>query len=341
MKHSSLIKIYSAIGLIACLIILAAVAHAVTTVNLNYPSFASSSGLADFVNKLYNWSLGIAGTLAVVMIVYGGIKYIVSAGNVGQQSDAKSIITNAIWGIVLLAGAYLILFTINPQLVNLSANEPGLTPIPAATSTTLNPVVSDRISDANKLIPRAAGSAGDCGPDRGKTGPTGVLFDVKNGNLPMVCSNGCTASGGCSPGGGGNINLNINMLDGLVGFFDCINGEQALVSCLGNSDILKSPPFKQLADGGSSMVYISSLTGGSHAANSRHYQGKAADLVVRSSDSSMWDAAVSILHEKFGADAWCENPNQSISEQRTSGDCEKNIFSGSNLVSGAHIHAQW
>lgn len=86
-------------------------------VTLTYPPFASAGSPAAFVSQLYNYALGIAGTLAIMMIVYGGIKYIVSSGNTSAQSDAKDIITSAIWGIVLLAGAYLVLSTINPEIV--------------------------------------------------------------------------------------------------------------------------------------------------------------------------------------------------------------------------------
>ncbi len=90
---------------------------ATTTVTLDEVTSAASP--ADFVAKLYQYALGIAGTLAVIMIVYGEILYIISAGNTSKQSEARDIITSSIWGIVLLAGAYLILSTINPEIVNL------------------------------------------------------------------------------------------------------------------------------------------------------------------------------------------------------------------------------
>jgi len=44
---------------------------ATTTVTLDEVTSAASP--ADFVAKLYQYALGIAGTLAVIMIVYGGI----------------------------------------------------------------------------------------------------------------------------------------------------------------------------------------------------------------------------------------------------------------------------
>jgi len=74
---------------------------------------------AAYIARLYQFALAIAGMLAFGMIIYGAIQYTVSAGNVAQQSDAKDRITQALWGVALLLGAYLILHTIDPQLVSL------------------------------------------------------------------------------------------------------------------------------------------------------------------------------------------------------------------------------
>jgi len=123
------------IGLVLILLMAGAAVALAAVADLGYPPFTQATGPADFIQKLYDYALSIAGTLAVVMIVYGGVKYVVSAGSVSAQSDARDIIKNAVWGIVLLGGAYLVLKTINPQLVGLK--EPGLEPLtapPAPTS---------------------------------------------------------------------------------------------------------------------------------------------------------------------------------------------------------------
>lgn len=73
-------------------------------------------GVSGFVKNFYTFALGIAGLLAFGAIVYGAIKYTVSAGNPSQQSDAKEWITQALWGLLLLVGATLILSTLNPKV---------------------------------------------------------------------------------------------------------------------------------------------------------------------------------------------------------------------------------
>jgi hypothetical protein len=64
--------------------------------------------------------LVIAGALsAVAMLVFAGIQYMVS-DVVTKKIVSKERIRNALWGLLLLLGAWLILYTINPQLLNFS-----------------------------------------------------------------------------------------------------------------------------------------------------------------------------------------------------------------------------
>ncbi|HMB65378.1 MAG TPA: pilin, partial [Patescibacteria group bacterium] len=74
------------------------------------------TGIADYINILYLFGLGIGGVLAFVALVYGGFLWTVS-GAVGKKSQAKSIIGNALLGLAILATSYIILHTVNPDLV--------------------------------------------------------------------------------------------------------------------------------------------------------------------------------------------------------------------------------
>jgi len=79
---------------------------------------------AAYIARFYQFALMIAGMLAFGMLIFGGIKYTVSRGNTAQIADAKDIIYQALWGVALILGAYLILYTIDPKLVNLT--DPGM-----------------------------------------------------------------------------------------------------------------------------------------------------------------------------------------------------------------------
>jgi hypothetical protein len=52
--------------------------------------------------------LSLIAVLAVIFVIYAGIQYIISSGDPGKTATAKATITNAAVGIILSAGAYLI-----------------------------------------------------------------------------------------------------------------------------------------------------------------------------------------------------------------------------------------
>ncbi len=79
----------------------------------------NEAGEADpgqYISGLFTLIIGIAGVLAVFMIIFGGIQYM-STDAFSGKSEAKATIENAIWGLLLALGAWMILNTINPNLV--------------------------------------------------------------------------------------------------------------------------------------------------------------------------------------------------------------------------------
>ena len=83
------------------------------------PLFAfAQESIAEYIGTFYKFSLGIAGALAMAMIVVGSLYYSLS-GVADKKNEGKEFITSAIYGLILLLGAYLILNTINPELTQL------------------------------------------------------------------------------------------------------------------------------------------------------------------------------------------------------------------------------
>jgi ABC-type nickel/cobalt efflux system permease component RcnA len=78
---------------------------------------ASSLGIPGGFSGIFIWAVGIGAILAVGVIIYGGVLYIISAGNPATQKEAKEWIKAAIYGLLLLLGAWLILNTINPTIL--------------------------------------------------------------------------------------------------------------------------------------------------------------------------------------------------------------------------------
>ena len=73
--------------------------------------------LSEYMAWLYRFALVLAGFLAVMMIVIGGVTYIASGANEGLKTKAKGYINGALQGLLLAIAAYLLLYTINPSLV--------------------------------------------------------------------------------------------------------------------------------------------------------------------------------------------------------------------------------
>jgi hypothetical protein len=104
----------------AFFIFVPALASASATINVNLPGASSATSPGGWVESFYQFALMIAGVLAFGVIIYGGIRYMTSVGNPSGEEEAKQWIWAALTGVLLLAGAYIILNVINPQLLNLT-----------------------------------------------------------------------------------------------------------------------------------------------------------------------------------------------------------------------------
>jgi hypothetical protein len=72
--------------------------------------------LKTYLQQIIIVTIGVAGVLAVVMIVICGIKMMTS-GAVSGKSEAKECIWNAIFGLLIAIAAWALLYTINPELL--------------------------------------------------------------------------------------------------------------------------------------------------------------------------------------------------------------------------------
>jgi len=77
--------------------------------------------LDQYVTGIYNFAAMAVGIIGVLMFLVGGFQYMISAGNRGMSGEAKKTMINAVIGIVLVLGAYLLLSTINKELIDFQA----------------------------------------------------------------------------------------------------------------------------------------------------------------------------------------------------------------------------
>ncbi len=96
--------------------------------------------LGEYLASIFRMSLVVVVILAVLMIVFHGIALTVTA-SAGKKSDHKDGVKNAIFGLLLAMGSWLLLNTISPNLAsNLSINIPNVTLEGDAESISTSPV---------------------------------------------------------------------------------------------------------------------------------------------------------------------------------------------------------
>lgn len=79
--------------------------------------------LDDFVVMAVNaakWILGIVGSLSLIMFIYGGVMFLISAGSSETISKAKKVIIAAVVGLIIVFASWLVIHfvlqTLNPNI---------------------------------------------------------------------------------------------------------------------------------------------------------------------------------------------------------------------------------
>lgn len=181
-----------------------------TAASFNYvpmekiPGFATSGNFCDYITTLYKFGIWAVGVTALLMITLGGYMYIMSAGNTAEAAKAKGVIYDAVFGLALAMLSYLILYEINPNLVQLgsicapgrrstAATVPTLTDAPVATTSYLEKYSE---SEAQSILRNALINFAKC-PDSGYVSGCAQLQGIRKETLAEIIklSSECTADG--------------------------------------------------------------------------------------------------------------------------------------------------
>jgi len=87
--------------LISMLISTSTVALAQADIDVDLDLISSDVELINILENVVSWIMGIAGAIAVIYLIYGGITYI-TGGEKGAEGG-KKIIVNAIIGLAIIA----------------------------------------------------------------------------------------------------------------------------------------------------------------------------------------------------------------------------------------------
>ena len=152
------------------------------TLTIGETDYIDIPWIADYIAGAFRYGVSIGGVLAVVMMMIGGFRYVTAGGDTSRVMKAKECIGDAVLGLSILLGSFLILNTINPDLVFLPAirvvyikadpfeNPDPIPPFPEGTAV---PATTDG-SDGVPLFSQ-------CGPDWRywiPDGPEGVKTDT-------------------------------------------------------------------------------------------------------------------------------------------------------------------
>lgn len=78
-------------------------------------SKGGTSLIEGYISTIYNWAFGIVGLISVMVIIISAAQISLGAGDTQSIDSAKTRIIKSLSGIVVLALAGLILYTINPN----------------------------------------------------------------------------------------------------------------------------------------------------------------------------------------------------------------------------------
>lgn len=75
--------------------------------------------IGEYIAAVYRYAIGIVGILATVVMMFGGFLWLTAAGDAGKIGDAKEWIRASITGLVIALSSYMILFQVNPDLIQM------------------------------------------------------------------------------------------------------------------------------------------------------------------------------------------------------------------------------
>lgn len=94
------------------------------------PGASADTGFTGYLSFVYNLSIGIAALLAVIKIVIAGIKWMLT-DVVPAKGEARKDIEGAIYGLIIILSAIIILDLINPDIVDQGDGKEVASPVSA------------------------------------------------------------------------------------------------------------------------------------------------------------------------------------------------------------------
>lgn len=91
----------------------------ISEVNSDGSYFLSVPWIAEYISGAYNYGVGVVGILAAVILMAGGLMWLLSRGDASKTSTAKELIVGSVTGLIIIMTSSVLLDYINPELTKL------------------------------------------------------------------------------------------------------------------------------------------------------------------------------------------------------------------------------
>lgn len=88
-----------------------------TMTSINGEELVNGTAIATYIDIVYKWAVAFASVLAVLAFTYAGVLWLIAGGDAGKVTESKKIMGNALIGLSLALGSYVLLWAIKPELV--------------------------------------------------------------------------------------------------------------------------------------------------------------------------------------------------------------------------------
>lgn len=155
----------------SCLALLVSAVGSPLTVNAAGPIIDPNDGAYEYgsytldaimiiVIKASSWVLGIVGSLALLMFIYGGFMFLISAGSSEKIGQAQKILMAAVVGLIIVFSSYLIIkFVLASLGLNWEGEAKVMTPITSSnTGATANKKTCTDLGQGYRCMDKSNGT---------------------------------------------------------------------------------------------------------------------------------------------------------------------------------------
>ncbi len=111
------------VGIFVCRMVSAKTVELYSNQEMIPGAIARTCDISTYIQQIIGFGYATIGILTMFMLGIGAYQYIMSIGNTAQMANAKNTISYAILGLVLGLLSWIILYTINPNLVKVTLGE--------------------------------------------------------------------------------------------------------------------------------------------------------------------------------------------------------------------------